>query len=566
MRDMKENMNKPTNFIRQIIDEDLKTGKHTHIVTRFPPEPNGFLHIGHAKAMCLNFGIAEDYAGARCNLRYDDTNPYKEDPIYFQAIQDDLRWLNFQWHGEIKYASNYFDQLYDYAVQLIRMGKAYVCNLTPEQTKQYRGTLTEPGRESPSRSRPIAESLELFERMKKGDFADGAYTLRAKIDMQSGNVNMRDPVIFRILKTPHPMTGDKWCIYPMYDYAHCVSDAIEGITHSLCTLEFEDHRPLYDWLLATIGTPCHPRQIEFARLNINYTLTQKRKLKELIDAGHVQNWDDPRLPTLRGLRRRGFTPEAIKDFCQRIGITKKDTIIDMGTLEECVREDLNEKAARVFCVLDPIKIVIENYPEAQVEEFDAPNHPQKPEMGTRKVPFSRELVIEREDFLEQAPKGFFRLSVGTEVRLRFAYVIRCQQVIKNANGELIELRCTYDPDTLGKNPVDRKVKGVIHWLSLEHSLKSEVRLYDRLFNIPDPNSQEKAGVPFTSFLNPNSLQTKTASLVERSLKGSKAEESFQFERLGYFTVDKDTNADKLVFNRIVSLRDTWTKIAGKDSP
>lgn len=562
---MKEIMTKPTNFIRQIIDEDLKTGKHTQIVTRFPPEPNGFLHIGHAKAICLNFGIAEDYTGARCNLRYDDTNPSKEDPIYFQAIQDDLRWLNFQWHGELKYASNYFDQLYDYAVQLIRMGKAYVCDLTPEQTKQYRGTLTEPGRESPSRNRTIAQNLDLFERMKNGEFSDGAYTLRAKIDMQSGNINMRDPVLFRILKTPHPITGDKWCIYPMYDYAHCVSDAIEGITHSLCSLEFEDHRPLYDWILDTIKTPCHPRQIEFARLNINYTLTQKRKLKELVDKGHVQSWDDPRLPTLRGLRRRGFTPEAIKDFCQRIGVTKKDTIIDMGTLEECVREDLNEKAARVFCVLDPIKVVIENYPADKVEEFDAPNHPQKPEMGTRKVPFSREIVIEREDFLEQAPKGFFRLSVGTEVRLRFAYVIRCQQVIKNANGDIVELRCTYDPETLGKNPTDRKVKGVIHWVSLQHSQKAEVRLYDRLFNIPDPNSQEKDGVPFTSFLNPNSLQIKTDSLVERSLKGAKVEDSFQFERLGYFTVDKDTNASKLVFNRIVSLRDTWTKIAGKDN-
>lgn len=555
---------KPTNFIRQIIDEDLKSGKHKTIVTRFPPEPNGFLHVGHAKSICLNFGIAQDYENATCNLRFDDTNPYKEDPIYFKAIQDDIHWLGFKWEGKIKYASEYFDQLHDCAVQLIRAGKAYVCSLTGEQMRAHRGTLTEPGKPSPDRDRSVEENLDLFARMKNGEFQDGEYTLRAKIDMNSGNINLRDPVIYRILRTSHPMTGDKWCIYPMYDYAHCISDAIEGITHSLCTLEFEDHRPLYDWILDTLKTPCHPRQIEFARLNVNYMITSKRKLKELVDNNFVESWDDPRMATLSGMRRRGFTAAGIIDFCNRIGVTKKDTVIDFGMLEECVRNDLNEKATRVFCVLDPVKLVIENYPEGKTEELTVPNHPQKPEMGERKLGFSREIYIEREDFMENAPKGFFRLVPGGEVRLRFAYIVRCDKIIKDASGRITELRCTYDPETLGKNPEGRKVKGVIHWVSAQHGLKSTVRLYDRLFSVPDPTEKEKEGVPYTNFINPDSLKVNTMSVVEASLKGAKAESHFQFERVGYFTVDKTSTAESLVFNRTVSLKDTWVKVQAKN--
>jgi len=555
-------VNKPTNFIRQIIEEDLKSGKHTSIMTRFPPEPNGFLHVGHAKSICLNFGIAQDYENATCNLRFDDTNPYKEDPIYFKAIQDDIHWLGFKWEGKIKYASEYFDQLHDYAVQLIRAGKAYVCSLNGEQMRAYRGTLTEAGKESPDRNKSIEENLDLFARMKNGEFQDGAYTLRAKIDMNSGNINMRDPVIYRILRTAHPMTGDKWCIYPMYDYAHCISDAIEGITHSLCTLEFEDHRPLYDWILETLKTPCHPRQIEFARLNVNYLITSKRKLKELVDNGHVESWDDPRMATLSGMRRRGFTPAGIIDFCNRIGVTKKDTVIDFGMLEECVRNDLNEKASRVFCVLDPIKLVIENYPEDRTEELTVPNHPQKPERGERKLAFSREIYIEREDFMEDAPKGFFRLIPGGEVRLRFAYIVRCDEVIKDSSGRIVELRCTYDANTLGKNPEERKVKGVIHWVSAKHGLKSTIRLYDRLFSVPDPTEKEKEGISYTSFINPDSLQVKTG-VVEASLKDAKVESCFQFERVGYFNVDRTSSEGDLVFNRTVSLKDTWVKVQGK---
>jgi glutaminyl-tRNA synthetase len=554
---------KPTNFIRQIIDEDLKSGKHTHIKTRFPPEPNGFLHVGHAKSICLNFGIAQDYAGATCNLRFDDTNPYKEDPIYFKAIQEDIHWLGFKWDGELRHASDYFQQLHDYAVQLIKMGKAFVCSLTGDQMREMRGNLKEGGRPSPDRNRSIEDNLDLFARMKNGEFADGAYTLRAKIDMSSGNINMRDPVIYRILRTSHPMTGDLWCLYPMYDYAHCLSDAIEGITHSLCTLEFEDHRPLYDWILDTLKTPCHPRQIEFARLNLNYTITSKRKLKELVDKNVVEAWDDPRMTTLSGMRRRGFTPAGIIDFCNRVGVTKKETVIDFGMLEECVRNDLNEKAKRVFCVLDPIKIVIENFPEDKTESLMVPNHPQKPEMGDRALAFTREIYIEREDFMEQAPKGFFRLVPGGEVRLRFAYIIKCERVITDSQGNITELRCTYDVDTLGKNPEGRKVKGVIHWVSARYGLPCTVRIYDRLFNVPDPTADEKDGVSYLSHINPDSLQIKTACIVEASLKDSKAEDSFQFERLGYFAVDKTSKSDQLVFNRSVSLRDTWAKVLNK---
>ncbi len=542
----------------------MKTGKHQKIITRFPPEPNGFLHVGHAKAICLNFGIAQDYAGAECNLRFDDTNPYKEDPIYFQAIKKDIEWLGFKWSGEIKHASDYFEQLYAYGVQLIKMDKAYVCSLTGEQIREHRGTLTEAGKASPDRNRPSAESLALFERMRTGEFPDGSYTLRVKIDMNSGNINLRDPVIFRILRTSHPMTGDKWFIYPMYDYAHCLSDALEGITHSLCTLEFEDHRPLYDWILETLQTPKHPRQIEFARLNLNYTITSKRKLRELVENKHVEGWDDPRMATLSGMRRRGYTAEGIRDFCTRVGVTKKDTVIDIGMLEECVRNDLNERATRVFCVLDPIKIVLENFPAEKCEDLTVPNHPQKPELGARTVSFSRELYIEREDFLEAAPKGFFRLTTGAEVRLRFAYVIRCEKVIKDAAGQITELRCTYDPATLGKNPEGRKVKGVIHWVSALTGLNCTVRLYDRLFNVPDPTAKEKEGVSYLSFVNPDSIQVNQKSVVEASLKGAAPGAHFQFERVGYFTVDRTSHADALVFNRSVSLKDTWAKVQAKE--
>ncbi len=554
---------KPTNFIRQIIDEDLKTGKHKAIITRFPPEPNGFLHVGHAKSICLNFGIAKDYAGARCNLRFDDTNPYKEDPIYFKAIKEDIEWLGFHWDGEIKHASDYFTQIHDYAVDLIKMGKAYVCSLSGEQMREHRGTLTEAGKASPDRERPIAESLDLFRRMRAGEFADGAYTLRAKIDMNSGNINMRDPVIFRILRTSHPMTGDAWCIYPMYDFAHCISDALEHITHSICTLEFEDHRPLYDWILETLQTPSHPRQIEFARLNVNYTVTSKRKLRELVENNHVESWDDPRMATISGMRRRGYTAEGIRDFCSRIGVTKKDTVIDIGMLEECVRNDLNERATRVFAVLDPIKVVLENFPEGRVEELSVPNHPQKPEMGTRSVSMSRELYIERDDFLENAPKGFFRLTTGGEVRLRFSYVIRCEKVIRNAAGDITELRCTYDPDTLGKNPEGRKVKGVIHWVDAQSAIHATVRLYDRLFTVADPTEKEKEGVPYTSFVNPQSLEVRANSFVEAALKDLSPGTHFQFERVGYFTVDKTSTSERPVFNRSVSLKDTWAKVQTK---
>jgi glutaminyl-tRNA synthetase len=543
-------------FIRQIIADDVKTNKNDgQVVTRFPPEPNGYLHIGHAKSICLNFGIAAEQEGRQCYLRFDDTNPSKEELEYVESIKTDVHWLGYDWADRLRHSSDYFDQLYDYAIALIKMNKAYVCSLTTEQIKDSRGTLREPGKNSPYRDRSISENLELFERMKAGEFADGEHVLRAKIDMASPNINMRDPIIYRIKKMSHQMTGDKWCIYPMYDFTHCLSDAIEGITHSLCTLEFEDHRPLYDWFLDTLKTPCHPQQIEFARLSLNYTVMSKRKLQELVENNLVSGWDDPRMPTLSGMRRRGYTPSAIRDFCDRIGVTRKNTQIEMGALENCIRQDLEAKAVRVMGVLKPLRVVIENYPEDQVEQLDAPNHPDDASMGSHKVPFSRVLYIEQEDFLEAPPKKFFRLAPGREVRLRYAYFITCQAVIKDEKGDIVELRCTYDPETRGGSAPDgRKVKGTLHWVSKSHAIKAEVRLYDRLFNHPNPGAD---GTDFKAALNPNSMEVLTDSLVEASLANAQAGERYQFERKGYFCVD---STDTLVFNRIVTLRDSWAKI------
>jgi len=545
----------PSNFIRHIIETDLKANKNNgKVKTRFPPEPNGFLHIGHAKSICLNFTLAEEYNGS-CNLRFDDTNPEKESIEFMQAIEKDILWLGFQWH-EKHHASDYFEQLFDYAVQLIKQGDAYVDDLTPEQIREYRGTLTEPGKESPNRNRPIEENLDLLQRMRAGEFADGAYLLRAKIDMASPNINMRDPVLYRIRRVHHQRTGDKWCIYPMYDFTHCLSDAIEGITHSICTLEFEDHRPLYDWVLDKLNTPCHPQQIEFARLQLEYTVMSKRKLNQLVTEGHVSGWDDPRMPTLAGMRRAGFTPASIRDFCERIGVTKKDSWIKMDVLESCIREDLNENAPRRMAVLKPLRLVIENYPDDAEEIYDLPNHPQKPEMGTRKVPFSKVLYIEHDDFAENPPKKFKRLVEGGEVRLRGAYVIKCEKIIKDEAGNIIELRCSYDPATLGKNPEGRKVKGVIHWVSAKHAIPAEIRLYDRLFRQPDPDAETH----FLDALNPDSLQILEHCQVEASLTKAEKESRYQFERTGYFCVDAvDSNDQKLVFNRTVTLRDTWAK-------
>ena len=545
----------PSNFIRHIIETDLKANKNNgKVKTRFPPEPNGFLHIGHAKSICLNFTLAEEYNGS-CNLRFDDTNPEKESIEFMQAIEKDILWLGFQWH-EKHHASDYFEQLFDYAVQLIKQGDAYVDDLTPEQIREYRGTLTEPGKESPNRNRPIEENLDLLQRMRAGEFADGAYLLRAKIDMASPNINMRDPVLYRIRRVHHQRTGDKWCIYPMYDFTHCLSDAIEGITHSICTLEFEDHRPLYDWVLDKLNTPCHPQQIEFARLQLEYTVMSKRKLNQLVTEGHVSGWDDPRMPTLAGMRRAGFTPASIRDFCERIGVTKKDSWIKMDVLESCIREDLNENAPRRMAVLKPLRLVIENYPDDAEEIYDLPNHPQKPEMGTRKVPFSKVLYIEHDDFAENPPKKFKRLVEGGEVRLRGAYVIKCEKIIKDEASNIIELRCSYDPATLGKNPEGRKVKGVIHWVSAKHAIPAEIRLYDRLFRQPDPDAETH----FLDALNPDSLQILEHCQVEASLTKAEKESRYQFERTGYFCVDAvDSNDQKLVFNRTVTLRDTWAK-------
>ena len=554
---MSTNENHPTaNFIRQIINTDLRDHKNNgKVATRFPPEPNGYLHIGHAKSICLNFGIATEFKGS-CNLRFDDTNPEKENIEYMESIERDVKWLGFEW-ASLHHASDYFEQLYDYAVQLIEQGQAYVDSLSAEQIRLYRGTLTEPGKESPDRSHTIAENLDLFQRMRAGEFADGQYVLRAKIDMASPNINMRDPAIYRIRRVHHHRTGDAWCIYPMYDYTHCISDAIEGITHSLCTLEFEDHRPLYDWVLEQLQTPCHPQQIEFARLQLEYTIVSKRKLNQLVMEKHVHGWDDPRMPTIAGLRRAGFTPKAIRDFCERIGVTKQNSWIEMGVLEYCIREDLNENALRAMAVLQPLRVVIDNYPEDQIEELEISNHPQKPELGKRKVPFTKVILIEQDDFAEIPPPKFKRLVVGEEVRLRGSYVIRCHEVIKNTEGVIIELRCTYDADTLGKNPEGRKVKGVIHWVSEQQSHPAEVRLYDRLFKVPNPDNEEN----FLNAINTNSLEVLTNCRVEASLLDAQPENRFQFERTGYFCLDAiDSVNGKLVFNRTVTLREGgWGK-------
>jgi len=546
----------PVNFIRNIIDQDIENNKHQgKVITRFPPEPNGYLHIGHAKSIVLNFGIAESYNGL-CNLRFDDTNPEKENPEYVKSIEEDVSWLGYHWN-EVRFSSEYFGQLYEYAEQLIKDGKAYVDSQNAEQIRQTRGTLKQPGTESPDRNRSVDENLDLFRRMKAGEFADGGLVLRAKIDMASPNLNMRDPVIYRIKHAEHHQTGNEWCIYPMYDYTHCISDAIENITHSLCTLEFEDHRPLYDWVLDELDTPSHPQQIEFARLQLEYAITSKRKLNLLVDEKRVDGWDDPRMPTISGMRRRGYPAAAIRAFCDRIGVTKKDSTIEMSELENTVREELNTHAPRRLAVLNPLKVVIENYPQDQTEEFDAKNHPQNPDFGTRKIPFSREIYIDRDDFMEDAPKKFFRLSIGREVRLRFAYYITCTDVIKNDEGEIVELRASYDPESRGgKTPDGRKVKGTIQWVSAPHAVDADVYLYDRLFNTPTPWTEDD----IHAALNPDSLSVLKHCKLEPDLANATLDTRYQFERVGYFILDK-THSDisEPVFNRIITLRDSWDK-------
>ncbi|MBQ4799735.1 glutamine--tRNA ligase [Pseudoalteromonas sp. MMG006] len=550
---MAEIENRPSNFIRTRIDEDLASGKHATTHTRFPPEPNGFLHIGHAKSICLNFGIAKDYDGL-CNLRFDDTNPEKEDINYVNSIKEDVKWLGFNWSGDIKYSSNYFDTLYGYAVELIEKGLAYVCFLTADQAREYRGTLKEPGKNSPYRDTSIEENLALFEKMRAGEFKEGECVLRAKIDMASSFMVLRDPIIYRVRFAHHHQTGDKWCIYPMYDFTHCISDAIEGITHSLCTLEFQDNRRLYDWVLDNISLECHPQQIEFSRLNLEYTIMSKRKLNDLVVNNFVEGWDDPRMPTIAGLRRRGYTPGSIREFCLRIGVTKQENMVEMGMLEACIREDLNENAPRAMAVLDPVKVVIENYDADTVETLSVANHPNKEEMGRRDVPFTREIYIEREDFKEQANNKFKRLVLDKEVRLRGAYVIKAERVEKDDNGEITTIYCTYDNETLGKNPSDgRKVKGVIHWVSAPESITAEVRLYDRLFNVPNPAAADE----FETTLNPESLVVLPNAKLEPSLAKSQAEQGFQFERTGYFS--RDSKSENVVFNQTVGLRDSWSK-------
>ena len=550
-----------SNFIRNIVARDLKDNKNNgRVVTRFPPEPNGYLHIGHAKSICLNFGIAAENEGGICNLRFDDTNPGKEDIEYVESIIQDVRWLGFDWDDRLFYASDYFEQLYQYAVQLITIGKAYVCSLSADEIRESRGTLTTPGEESPYRIRSVRENLDLFERMRAGEFADGSHVLRAKIDMASPNVLMRDPTLYRIRRIPHHKTGHKWCIYPMYDFAHCLSDSIEGITHSLCTLEFEINRQLYDWILDELNVDYHPQQIEFARLNLSYTVLSKRKLVELVDGGHVSGWDDPRMPTISGLRRRGYTPESIRNFCDRIGVARRDSIVDMALLEYSIREDLNKRAQRVMGVLRPLKVVIDNFPENKVEELDALNNPGDPAMGTRKIPFSRVIYIEQDDFLEDPPKKFFRLAPGREVRLRYAYYIKCVRVVKDEKtGRVVELHCTYDPDTRGgSSPDGRKVKATLHWVSAAHAIKAQTRLYDHLFIKENPD--EEKDVDFKTYLNPNSLE-RLPFFVEPSLDGATPGSRYQFERLGYFCIDsKDSSDQALVFNRTVTLRDTWARI------
>ena len=550
----------PIDFIRTIVEEDRRTGKHGgRVHTRFPPEPNGYLHIGHAKSICLNFGIAAEYGGL-CNLRFDDTNPTAEDVEYVDAIQEDVRWLGFDWGDRLHFASDYFEALYEHAVRLIEAGKAFVDSQSAEQIRAARGTLTEPGTNSPYRDRPVSENLDLFARMRAGEFEDGSHVLRAKIDMASGNMNMRDPTLYRIRHASHHRTGEAWCIYPMYDFTHALSDSIEHITHSLCTLEFEDHRPLYDWPLHELGLDSRPQQIEFARLNLSYTIMSKRKLLQLVEGGHVGGWDDPRMPTIVGMRRRGYTPTAIRNFCDRIGIAKKPNVIDAAALEHAVREDLNQHAPRVMGVLRPLRLVIENYPEGRVEELQAINNPEDPAAGTRTVPFSRELYIECDDFREEPPPKFFRLAPGREVRLRYAYLVTCTDVIKNQAGEVVEVRCTYDPATRGGTPPDgRRVKGTLHWVSAGHALPAEVRLYDRLFTVENPDVVPE-GSSFIAHLNPDSLETLTDCRVEPALAGSASGTRVQFERQGYFCVDPDATPDLLVFNRTVGLRDSWAKI------
>ncbi len=552
---MDTNSNTPSNFIRNIIDEDLASGKHQAIVTRFPPEPNGYLHIGHAKSIGLNFGIARDYNGT-CHLRFDDTNPEKEETEYIESIMRDVKWLGFDWGPHLYYASDYFGQLYSLAVELIKQGRAYVCELSAEEIRNYRGTLTEPGKDSPYRNRSVEENLDLFERMKQGEFEEGSHVLRAKIDMASPNIVMRDPTLYRIRKVAHHRTGDEWCIYPMYDFTHCLSDAIESITHSICTLEFENNRALYEWILEQVFPEPHPRQIEFARLNLTYTMMSKRKLLELVTRGVINGWDDPRMPTLSGLRRRGYTPAAIRDFAERIGVSKANSMVDYAFLEHCLREDLNATSPRTMGVLRPLKVVIENYPEGQVELVEGVNNPQDPKAGTRQIPFAREIYIEEEDFMEDPPKKFFRLAPGREVRLRFAYFITCTDVIKDDQGRIVEIRATYDPETKGGSAPDgRKVKATMHWVAADHSLPAEVRIYDHLFNTEDPSVGE-----IDEILNPNSLEILTGARVELNLKDAKPEEKFQFERQGYFCVDADSTPESLVFNRTVALRDTWSKV------
>ena len=548
----------PTNFIRQIIESEIADGCHTDgIVTRFPPEPNGHLHIGHAKSMCLNFGLAEDFAG-RCFLRFDDTNPDKESPEYVESIKTDVRWLGFNWEDRLTHASDYFPQLYDWAVELIENGKAFICSLSAEEIRASRGTLTEPGSESPFRIRPVAESLELFEKMRAGDFPDGSHVLRAKIDMAAPNIHMRDPTIYRIRHSTHHNTGNRWCIYPMYGFTHPLSDAIEGVTHSLCTLEFEDQRPFYDWVLDNVTISKRPRQIEFSRMSLDYSIMSKRLLTMLVDENRVSGWDDPRLPTLSGLRRRGYTPRAIRNFCTRIGVTKNEQQIEASVLENCVREDLDKNAPRAFAVMDPLKIVIENYPQGQVEQLEAHNHPNDPNMGSRQISFCREIYIDRQDFMEEAPKKFFRLAPGREVRLRYAYFITCTSVIHDSEGQISELRCSYDPESRGgQSPDGRKVKGTLHWVSVQHALDAEVRQYDRLFQ--DANPLADRSKDFLELINPDSKAVITSSKVEPGLINAGAGKSFQFERVGYFCVDPESTPSHLVFNRTVELRDSWGK-------
>ena len=554
-----------TDFIRNIISGDLDSGKHQHIVTRFPPEPNGQLHIGHAKSICLNFGVANDFDG-KCFMRFDDTNPVKEDDEYVEGILRDVRWLGFDWGERLTHASDYFEQLYLFAEELIQKGKAYVESQNADEIRELRGTLTEPGKNSPFRERSVGDNLTLFRKMRGGEFEDGTHVLRAKIDMASPNINLRDPVLYRIRKISHQRTADQWCIYPLYDFTHGLSDALEGVTHSLCTLEFEDHRPLYEWILAEVSAPCLPRQIEFSRLNLRYTVLSKRRLIQLVEEGHVNGWDDPRMLTLSGLRRRGYPPSAIRLFCKRIGISKSENNIEMSVLEDCAREELDKTAPRAMAVLHPLKVVITNYPEDKTEEFEPARHPKNPDMGTRKVPFSREIYIDQDDFREDPPPKYFRLAPGKEVRLRFAYVIRCEEVIYDSSGKVIELHCTYDQATRsGAKAEGRKVKGIIHWVSIQHSVPVEVRLYDRLFVNPSPGSDDPGG-NFLNDLNPDSIETVTSCRVEPGLLKAKPEDIYQFERVGYFCVDsKESRPEALVFNRTVTLRDTWAKLEQENS-